>query len=137
MQQVALTAQQAAAELDRAFAAYQQAGGQEHEMAVIQAQQACGAAQAAAERSLKSWQTTQTLQSQEDMQGRQIQHDTVESARDRAFRWQSQELGQNWQTGERLGSQDWQTGERLGSQDWQSGENRLDRQHEVLSLIHI
>ena len=40
-------------------------------------------------------------------------------------------MGQNWQTGERLGSQEWQTGERLGSQDWQSGENRLDRRHEI------
>ncbi len=37
------------------------------------------------------------------------------------------QLGQQYQTSERLGSQSFATGERLGSQTWQGGENQANR----------
>lgn len=54
---------------------------------------------------------------------------------------QQNQLGREFQTSERLGSQDWQTGEntaqrgwqtgeRVAGQDWQSGENKIGRDWE-------
>lgn len=49
-------------------------------------------------------------------------HQGAQAIEDRAEAARQAQLGRDWQTGERVGTQGWQTGERVDTQGWQTGE---------------